>query len=532
MTFWDVVLEKCAGKGKCNPMSPARFQPRSRTRIGAYYQMQTRLIEADMSDIETPSNPQRPSVRFLSDGEISLASSTSAERSNTSSAEEAPKPLCSERPHARVKMVLQERRERLHGALGPLAEPCPASYSNLTAAGMLSSPFHPSHRKHSLQSFSSSCSRTSFQSTVPFFVLAGQANSKYAHCAAGPIGEVARAKKREQQEAGKEESLSMDPFFVVELKAWLKKQHPSLVFPDTLSEDLIAQKERESEEAFLRKRAEELARPPPMRKYVDDNGISIQVGFDSLHKDPTQPLFKRRIEDMRNFSSCVRRVSIEGLDSLEPIDEMQVYPVPPSTVPSQMKRQQARRQLKHRGYPQNQRIANAKRSQSSHVLVSRKTNQEPQVPAARRPEPNRRITIATTHAEAENAIESDDEDEKEECKQALGGKTANQVEEVEDDGNDEFTDIEEEDEEDTRPAYPTQMFADRLMAGDFTPEGHARHEMEKTWDDVRRKSRGSQRTLVEHHPKVVSNKETVAVAIHYKPTKIINNEGLVMTYKA
>ncbi|KAF2234608.1 hypothetical protein EV356DRAFT_514997 [Viridothelium virens] len=506
MTFWDTLLEKCAGKG-------------------AYYQLQCRLIEADLRDIETPSNPDRPSTRFLPGGEDSPVSSNSPTLSDATSAGGAWGAQFFDVPHARVRKTLDERHGRSPRIREPPADVCRTSYSSLTAAAIVASPFDPSHRKDSQQSIKCTCPRNAYDGLKPFFLPAGQENSKYADCAPGKIGEEARAKKRAAR--AKE---GIDLLLFKQLKEWLRKEHPNFKLPDKLPEDPNALKEQASEEAFLRKRSNNPVKPP-MREYIDEDGTSVQVGFDSLPNDPLRPLTRQEIEDMRKLSSCVRRVSVEGLDSLEPIDATQSFPMPPSTVPSHMKRQQARRQLRHSGYPHNQRVTNAKRSQSSHAIMSRKTSRGPQVPASRRPVPERRITIVETREEAENAIESDEEDQPVEVKHTSKAKMAKPAEAVEDDGNGEYSDIVEEDEEDINPSKSNNLTVARLMSGDFTPEGRAFHDMERQREQRRHKPRKSQRTVLEPQPEVVSNNEVAPITIPYKPSKIINENGLVVTFK-
>ncbi|KAL9092301.1 MAG: hypothetical protein Q9165_004475 [Trypethelium subeluteriae] len=506
MTFWDTLLEKCAGKG-------------------AYYQLQCRMIEADLRDIETPSNPDRPSTRFLLGGEDSPVSSASPALSDATSAGGVWGSQFFDIPHARVQKTLEERRERSSRIREPPADVCRTSYSSLTAAAIVASPFDPSHRKDSQQSIKCKCPDNAFNGLKPFFLPAGQENSKYADCAPGKIGEEARAKKRAAR--AKE---GIDLLLFKQLKEWLRKEYPNFKLPDKLPEDPNVLKEQASEEAFLRKRSTNPVRPP-MREYIDEDGTSVQVGFDSLPKDPLRPLTRHELEDMRKLSSCVRRVSVEGLDSLEPIDAAQSLPMPPSTVPSHMKRQQARRQLRHSGYPHNQRVANAKRSQSSHALMPRRTSRGPQVSASRRPPPERRITIAETREEAENAIESDEEDGPVEVKHTSKAKLAKPVRAVEDDDNEEYSDIEEEEEEGLHPAKSNNLTVAYLMSGDFTPEGQAFHEMEKQRVQRRQKSRSSQRTLLEPHRETVSKKEVAPITIPYKPSKIINEEGLVVTFR-
>ncbi|KAI9656861.1 MAG: hypothetical protein M1821_003500 [Bathelium mastoideum] len=523
MTFWDNVLMKCAGKGP-------------------YEQYQTRMIKADMRDIETPSNPERPSIRFVLGGDETPESAISPIGSDTASFDGLwePKLEGDEVPHARVQRILKERLERPNR----IPEPCAAAdypgWTSLTAADIVSAPFDPAHRKDSIQSMASKCSQTTFNSSKPFFIPAGPANSTHAYCLPGPIGEEARAKKREKEKANQ-----IDPDLFAELKNWLKKEYPTFELPELPLANRNVLMEGASEEAFLRRRARELARKP-MREFVDENGTSVQVGFDSPPKDHLRPLTKREAYDMRNLSSCVRRISVEGLDSLEPIDETEELPTPPSTVPSHMKREQARRQLKRSGYAQRQRPNNQKRSQSSNAIMSRKNNRaahgtaaqgtgnqvtENQDTTTRRAKPQPRITLADTREEAENAIESDEEEE--ECSNAPPSKTATPTTAIEDDGDEEFTDVEDESEEEkAKPAAANKLTADRLMAGEFTPEGRTRHERETKVEERRSKSRASQRTLVERHPKVVSNKDTVAVSVHYKPTMIINGQGLVEAFKA
>ena len=484
------------------------------------------MIEADMRDIEAPSNPDRPSTRFLIGGDESPTSSASSAL-GASYFDGSCGPFCDQVPHARVHRVLEERRKRPTRVPEPPADLCRTSWSSLTAEDIVSAPFDPSHRKGSMQSMSSKCSQTTYNSSNPFYPPTRADSSAYAECIPGQVGQEARARKRVREERS-----DIDPVLLGNLKLWLKRGCPAFSLPDLPPRNPNLAIERASEEAFYRKRSRERARLP-MREFVDENGTSVQVGFDSI-RGPLPPLTKREFEDMRHMSSCVRRISVEGLDTLEPIDETEPLATPPSTVPSQMKRQQVRRQLKNAGYPQNQR-ANPKRSQSSHVLMLRKNNREPQAPTTRHPQPERRITLAKTREEAENAIESEEE---EAIEIVSKGKRAEPTEAIEDDGNEEFTDVEEDDDDakEAQPASATRLTATRLMAGDFTPEGRARHDLEKNRQKnrqkTRSKSRASQRTLVEHHPKIVSNKETIPITFHYKPTKIINAQGVVESYKA
>ena len=539
MTFWDGVLQKCAGKGQCSPKSSSSSQCRSPTRPGAYYELQRRMIEVDMRDIEAPSNSDRPSVRFLDSGEASPVSSVNLTPSHPTFADGAWESQLFEAPHARVQDILEDRRQRPTRIPEPTANLCSTQYSTFTAAGLIASPFDPCFRKDRIQMLAPKCSLKKFNSENPFFRPAGQEKSKYADCAPGRVGEEARARKRELGEA-KARVPGIDPNFFAELKQWLKYDFPTLKLPDVPAEDPNVVKERESEAAFFRRRAKNAPRPP-MHEYIDEHGTVVQVGFGSYHKEPLQPLTNRELEDMQKLSSSARRISVEGLNALAPVDEAHILQTPPSTVPSHMKRQQVRRHLKYTGYPQNQRVMNPKRSQSSHVLMLRKNARGPQVPTGRHLQPQRRITLAETREQAENAIESDEDDLIEEDQNttkataAKKGAEIGTVEEAEDDGNEEFSDIEEEGDEGAfKQANERKLTVNRLVAGDFTPEGRARHEMEKRWEERRRKSRGSQRTLVEHYPKVVSNKhkETVPISIPYRPTKLINQDGLVVTFKA
>jgi hypothetical protein len=141
---------------------------------------------------------------------------------------------------------------------------------------------------------------------------------------------------------------------------------------------------------------------PPMREYNSEEGVVVQVGFDTRWRNhPTnRPITRLELEDLRNYATCVRRVSAEEIGRYTYIDQTHSVPIPPNTMPRLVEEEQ-RVQSSNR-----ENTVKANRSHSSQALVQ-ETARDPQV----RPQLQHRVTFAATSEQAENAIESSDEGE-------------------------------------------------------------------------------------------------------------------------